>query len=122
MNDRMAMFLFEMAQKGVKMRYDKAPTDFAVLNPYPQYPKYKPKLPYMDRPLFKGHKTYPQHGGSGFFPALTALLTHPVGAVVAIGIAVPLASHALAQKYPHMRAEMPLYMDQAYIDAKIEQY
>jgi len=122
MNDKMAMFLFEMAQKGAKTRYKDLPTDFAILNPYKQFPKPIRKPAFMDRPHAPGYKTYPELSRPGLPIIAGAALSHPVGAVIAFGIAVPLTSHMLAQKYPHMRAEMPSYMDQAYFDAKIEQY
>ena len=122
MNDRMAMFLFEIAQKGAKTRYRDLPTDFAIFNPYNQFPRATRKPAFMDRPHAPGYKTYPELSRPGLPIIAGAFLSHPVGAVIAFGIAVPLASHALAHKYPDMRAEMPSYMDEAYINAKIEQY
>jgi hypothetical protein len=58
MKQEMAMFAMEIALKGSKFAYDDL-TGFGFFNPYHQFPKSQPKLAYMDRPLFEGHKTYP---------------------------------------------------------------
>ena len=119
MNDKMAMFLFEVAQKGAHMKYKtNIPQSLSIpiFTPYNQWPKYQPRAPYMDRPLFEGHKTYPQHSRPGFGIALGSLLTHPVGFVIGLGIAAPLLSHSLAHKYPHMAVQNP--MSQEYMQMR----
>ncbi len=95
----MAKFLFEQATRRYGYRVPDELTlmglaQKAPINPLA--PKAKPA--FMDRPMFEGHKTHPELSRPGFAPAMAAMLSHPVGAVIAIGIAVPLFSHYMAQK------------------------
>lgn len=73
---------------------------FAIAFKYPHYGAPKP-LPLMDRPHGPGYTTNPHLSRPGFAPGMAAILSHPVGAVIAIGIAVPLFSDMMARKFPH---------------------
>ena len=98
MKSDLALFLFDMALKGTKVFADES-MGFGFFNPYDQYPKHRPKLGYMDRPLFEGHKTYPHLSKPGFGQAL---------GTVALGTAkrvAPIASGALTIKAQKELAE-----------------
>ena len=73
---------------------------FAIAFKYPHYGSPKP-LPLMDRPHGPGYTTNPHLSRPGFAPGMAAILSHPVGAVIALGIAVPLFSDMMARKFPH---------------------
>ena len=94
----MYKFLFE---KGMNKLGKELPgyLQYAIAFKYPHYGAPKP-LPLMDRPQFPGYRTHPELSRAGFAPGMAAVLSHPVGAVIAIGIAVPLFSDMMARKFP----------------------
>lgn len=103
MNDKMAFFLFEVAQKSIKIQRNRGMTlfDLGVFNPFPQFPKWQHSgLSPMDKHFIRehgsGYKLYPEHTRPGIGGAAAALLAPTV--IPAIGIAsVTAASYAQGQ-------------------------
>ena len=108
----MAEFLVELAVTGAKLTG--RDLHFANVNPYYQWPdtkyyrdvelrRYGPhgKPHYYTHESGGRYTTYPSLERNALGPMTYAAITHPVGAVIAIGLAVPLFSHYMAQKYPH---------------------
>lgn len=103
MNDKMAFFLFEVAQKSIKIQRNRGmtPFDLGVFNPFPQFPKWQHSgLSPMDKHFIRehgsGYKLYPEHTRAGIGGAAAALLAPTV--IPAIGIAsVTAASYAQGQ-------------------------
>lgn len=99
MKSDLALFLVDMTLKGTKLFADES-MGFGFFNPYDQYPKHKPKLGYMDRPLFEGHRTYPHLSRPGFGQALStvAFATASRLAPIALGSLTVKAQKELAEK------------------------
>lgn len=103
MNERIAFFLFELAQKGQKIYFNRDPSyfDLGIFNPYNQWPKYKPSgLSPMDKRFIRehgsGYRLLPEHSRPGLGGAAAAVLAPTV--IPAIGVAsVALASYGQAE-------------------------
>lgn len=131
MNIRMAEFLIELATLGVKV--SGRDLHFANINPYHQFPDpqyyrdiefrrygHAGKPSYYTTEGGGRYTTYPALERNAVAPMVGAMLTHPVGFVIALGITVPLLSHYMAQKYPgqavpdhaplHFNDPTPLYL------------
>ena len=103
MNDKMVMFLFEVAQKSVKIQRNRGmtPFDIGVLNPFPQFPKWQHSgLSPMDKHFIRehgsGYKLYPEQSRQGFGGAAAALLAPTIIPATAIA-SVTVASYAQGQ-------------------------
>ena len=103
MNDKMAFFLFEMAQKSVKIQRNRgmSPFDLGVLNPFPQFPKWQHSgLSPMDKHFIRehgsGYKLYPEHTRQGFGGAAAAVLAPTIIPATAIA-SITVASYAQGQ-------------------------
>ena len=94
MNDKMAMFLFEMAQKGAKSKWRDIPSEFMILNPYQQWPKPVRKPAFMDRPFGPGYQTHPELSR----PALPILVGSVMKSPLFLAVAIP-ASIAITLQY-----------------------
>ncbi len=97
MKQEMAMFVMEVALKGSKFAYDDV-TGFGFFNPYHQFPKSQPKLGYMDRPLFEGHKTYPHLSRPGMAQG-SLLALNSAAAPIAIVAASAAGASAITTTY-----------------------
>jgi hypothetical protein len=103
MNEKMAFFLFEVAQKTVKIHRNRGmtPFDIGVFNPFPQFPKWKHSgLSPMDKHFINehgsGYRLHPEHSRPGLGGAAAAVLAPTV--IPAIGVAsVALASYGQAE-------------------------
>ena len=84
MNDKMAMFLFELAQKGAKSTWRDLPSEFMILNPYQQWPKPVRKPAFMDRPFAPGYQTHPELSRPGLPIVAGAVMRLPLFLAVAI--------------------------------------
>ncbi len=99
----MAFFLFEVAQKGSKIYFDRDPSpfDLGIFNPYNQFPKWKPSgLSPMDKHFINehgsGYRLHPEHSRPGFGGAAAALLSPTVVPAIAV-TSVALASYGQAE-------------------------
>lgn len=104
MNEKMAFFIFELAQKGSKIYFgrDPSPFDLGIFNPYNQFPKWKPSgLSPMDKRFIKefgtGYRLLPEHSRPGFGGALFAIAkSAALPAVAATSVVVGSALQAEA--------------------------
>lgn len=94
MNDKMAMFLFELAQKGAKSTWRDIPSEFMILNPYQEWPKPVRKTAFMDRPFAPGYQTRPELSRPGLPVVAGAVMRTPLF----LSVAVP-ASLAIGLSY-----------------------
>jgi len=103
MNDKMAFFLFEVAQKSVKIQTNRGRSlfDIGFFNPFPQFPKWQHSgLSPMDKHFINehgsGYRLHPEHSRPGIGGAFAALLAPTV--IPAVGISsVALASYGQAE-------------------------
>jgi len=103
MNDKMVFFLFELAQKGQKIYFDRPVSyyDLGIFNPYNQWPKYKPSgLSPMDKHFIRehgsGYRLHPEHTRPGFGGAALAVLSSTAIPATAI-TSVVLGSYGQAE-------------------------
>lgn len=103
MNDKMAMFLFEVAQKSVKIQRNRgmSPLDIGVLNPFPQFPKWQHSgLSPMDKHFIRehgsGYRLLPEQSRAGLGHAAAAVLAPTIIPATAIA-SVTVASYAQGQ-------------------------
>ena len=103
MNDKIAFFLFELAQKSVKIHRNRGmtPFDIGVFNPFPQFPKWQHSgLSPMDKHFINehgsGYRLHPEHSRPGLGGAAAAVLAPTV--IPAIGVvSVALASYGQSE-------------------------
>lgn len=103
MNDKLAFFLFEVAQKSVKIQRNRGmtPFDIGVFNPFPQFPKWQHSgLSPMDKHFINehgsGYRLHPEHSRPGLGGAAAALLAPTIVPATAIA-SVAAASYAQGQ-------------------------
>ncbi len=103
MNDKMAFFLFEVAQKSVKIQRNRGmtPFDLGVFNPFPQFPKWQHSgLSPMDKHFINehgsGYRLHPEHSRPGLGGAAAAVLAPTVIPAIAVG-SVALASYGQSE-------------------------
>ncbi len=84
MNEKMAMFLFEIAQKGAKTKWRDLPTEFIILNPYHQWPKPVRKPAFMDRPFGPGYQTHPELSRPGLPIVAGSVMRSPLFLATAV--------------------------------------
>jgi hypothetical protein len=122
MNEKMAFFLFEVSQKGIKMQRNRgvAPSDVGVFNPYPQFPSWKHSgLSPMDKHFIRehgsGYRLYPEHTRQGFGGAAATLVratpVTPILALTGIPVATFMYTDIASAQYQSAMTGQPTASD-----------